>query len=98
MALAQGSWLEPVGDRRFDLILATSPSSSRRTLSASTRDSGGAPGEISRSVLQGAASRLAEGGSAHVKCEWGVSEGEEWSSGTVEVGEGNRLRRGDPAG
>jgi methylase of polypeptide subunit release factors len=79
VTLAEGSWFDPVGDEQFDLILANIPFVVSPDAKSLYRDSGGAPGEISASVVQGAASRLAEGGFAHVMCEWGVAEGEEWS-------------------
>ena len=77
--LAEGSWFDPVGDEKFDLILANLPFVVSPDSSTLYRDSGGGPGEVSAAVVRGAAERLTEGGFARVLCEWGIGPGEEWA-------------------
>jgi methylase of polypeptide subunit release factors len=79
LSLASGSWFEPVPDERFDLILANLPFVVSPDTGFTYRDSGLGPGEVGEMVVAQAPQHLAEGGYAHVLCEWGVRPGEDWA-------------------
>lgn len=74
--LRHGSLFEPVGEERFDLIVANPPFIVSPDSSFLYRDGGGVA--ISRAVIEGAAQRLREGGFAHVLCQWPLAAGEAW--------------------
>jgi hypothetical protein len=79
LGLVQGSWLEPVADRHFDLIVANPPFVVSPDSASLYRDSGLPTGELGPLLLRESALRLAPGGFAHVTCEWGVAEGQDWA-------------------
>ena len=68
--LRTGSWFEPVGDAEFDLIIANPPFVVSPETDLAYRDSDLPRDEASLNVIRGAATRLAEGGFAHVECNW----------------------------
>lgn len=68
--LRQGSWLDPVDDEEFDLVVSNPPFVISPELSYTFRDTGMAPGEPSRVTMQGAARHLLPGGHACVLVSW----------------------------
>lgn len=65
-----GSWFEPVHEREFDLIVANPPFAVSPDTDLAYRDSELPADEVSLSIVRGAAERLAEGGYAHIECNW----------------------------
>ena len=75
----EGSWFEPVGEERFDLIVCNPPyviSPESRYL---FRDSGLPRDTLSAQLLRETPAHLEEGGFACMLASWGQLEGEEWS-------------------
>jgi methylase of polypeptide subunit release factors len=66
----EGNLFEPVGDERFDLVVANPPFVISPTHDLTFRDGGRRGDELSREVVTGVAERLEEGGFGHVLCEW----------------------------
>jgi SAM-dependent methyltransferase len=75
----EGDLFEPVGDERFDLIVANPPFIISPDDSYAFRDSPLEGDEISRQTVLGAAERLREGGLAFVLVGWGLAAGQQWS-------------------
>ncbi len=76
----QGSWLEPVADRSFDLIASNPPYVLSPTLAYVFRDSP-LPGDgICEQLVRAIPPRLREGGYATVLCNWAFTPGEDWSA------------------
>jgi SAM-dependent methyltransferase len=74
-----GDLFDPVGDARFDLIVANPPFVISPAHDLAFRD-GGRPGdELSHTIVTGVAARLHEGGLGHVLCSWVRAEGAHWS-------------------
>lgn len=65
-----GSWFEPVHEPEFDLIVVNPPFAVSPDTDLAYRDSELPADEVSLSILRGAAKRLAEGGYAHIECNW----------------------------
>jgi methylase of polypeptide subunit release factors len=65
-----GSWFEPVDEPEFDLIVANPPFAVSPDTDLAYRDSELPADEVSLSIVRGAAERLAEGGYAHIECNW----------------------------
>ena len=76
--LVQGSFFEPVQDRRFDLVVANPPFVISPDHDIMFRDSG-LPGDtVSREILTQAPEFLNEGGLAHLLASWILKEDEPW--------------------
>ena len=75
--LREGDWFEPVGDERFDLVVADLPFIVSPDHALLFRD---APPGTARAVVEGAADRLREWGFAHVLCQWPLTAGEAWDA------------------
>ncbi|MDQ4068138.1 MAG: class I SAM-dependent methyltransferase [Actinomycetota bacterium] len=76
----QGDLFDPVRDEVFDLVVTNPPfviSPSRHYL---FRDSAREDDGLSRAAVVGAAAVLAEGGYAHVMCNWIVGRDKPWSA------------------
>jgi methylase of polypeptide subunit release factors len=74
-----GDLFEPVGDEQFDLVIANPPfivSPAREFL---FRDGDREDDAFSRSVVEGAAARLREGGFAQILCNWVAPARGRWS-------------------
>ena len=65
-----GSWYEPVHEPELDLIVANPPFAVSPDTDLTYRDSELPADEVSLSVVRDAAGRLAEGGFAHIECNW----------------------------
>src|SRR5206468_1346694 len=72
----EGSWFEPVGDERFDLIVANPPFVISPDTDLLFRDGSEGGDSLSRMVVRGVAEHLAPGGLGHVLCNWGLRAGE----------------------
>ncbi|GAA4855399.1 class I SAM-dependent methyltransferase [Kitasatospora terrestris] len=77
-ATAEGSLFEPVGDRRFDLIVSNPPFVISPAGRFTYRDGGMAGDELCRSVVRGAAAHLEPGGYCHLLANWQHVKGEDW--------------------
>ena len=73
-----GSWFEPVDEPEFDLIVANPPFAVSPDTDLAYRDSELQADEVSLSIVRGAAERLAEGGFAHVECNWVHPQSGDW--------------------
>lgn len=76
----QGDLFEPVRDEVFDLVVTNPPfviSPSRDYL---FRDNDREDDGLSRTAVEGAAAVLAEGGYAHIMCNWVLRPDEPWSA------------------
>lgn len=73
-----GSLLEPVGDARFERIVSNPPFVISPDSAFVFRHSDAPRDELSRAVVQGAASHLADGGFAAILCNWIVPRGDTW--------------------
>jgi len=65
-----GDLFEPVGDERFQLIVANPPFVISPSSELTYRDGGRSGDELSRDVVVGCAERLEDGGFGHVLCSW----------------------------
>ena len=75
----EGSWFEPVVDRKFDLIVANPPYVISPESTFLYRDSG-LPGDtICRRIVSEAAFHLQDGGFATIMCTWVHGENQDWS-------------------
>lgn len=70
LEIRMGSWFEPVERQEFDLIVANPPFVVSPETELTYRDSDLPGDEVSMSLIREAATRLAEGGYAHVVCNW----------------------------
>ncbi len=78
--LRQGSYFEPAGSDRFDLITCNPPYVISPETAYVYRDSG-LPGDtVSRLAVQEAAKALAEEGFAHILISWAHPPGDPWST------------------
>ena len=75
----EGSFFEPVGGERFDLITSNPPYVISPESLYAYRDSGLPGDQVSREVVQAAADHLLEDGFATILVSWGWRLGEEWS-------------------
>ena len=76
----EGSFFEPVGDDRFDLVVSNPPFVISPDNVVTFRDSGMRGDAVSRMVVREAATHLAEGGRAFVLASWGVPAGVHWEA------------------
>jgi methylase of polypeptide subunit release factors len=74
----EGSWFEPVGGERFDLIVANPPYVISPETELTYRDGDLPVDEVSKLVLREAAGHLEEGGLAFVLCNWVHGREEDW--------------------
>ncbi len=80
VATRQGSWLEPVGEQRFDLIASNPPYVLSPTLAYVFRDSP-LPGDgVCEQLVRAIPERMRAGGYATVLCNWAFTPGEDWSA------------------
>ena len=78
--LRQGSYFEPAGNERFDLITCNPPYVISPESTYAYRDSG-LPGDtVSRLAVQEASTALTEGGFAHILISWAHPPGDPWST------------------
>ncbi|GAA1993549.1 DUF7059 domain-containing protein [Kitasatospora viridis] len=75
---AEGSLFEPVGEQRFDLIVSNPPFVISPGSRFVYRDGGMAGDELCRSLVRGAAERLAPGGYCQLLANWQHVKGEDW--------------------
>ena len=78
--LLEGPWFEPVGDRRFDLIVANPPYAVSPESSLLYRDAGLSGDELGRLMVRDAAAHLNEGGMAYLLSNWVHRESEHWTA------------------
>ncbi|MER5771160.1 class I SAM-dependent methyltransferase [Streptomyces sp. NPDC001985] len=76
--LSEGSLFEPVGSRRFDLIVSNPPFVISPGPRLTYRDGGMAGDDLCRTLVSQAGARLNDGGHAHFLANWQHVEGEEW--------------------
>lgn len=84
----QGSLFQPVDGRWFDLIVSNPPfviSPGKKFL---YRDSGMRGDGLVEAVVRGAAERLADGGFAHIECNWAHLKGQDWKKRLASWAEG----------
>src|SRR5206468_2883615 len=74
----QGSYFEPAGGERFDLIACNPPYVISPDTSYAYRDSGLPGDDVSREVVQGAPELLREGGFAHILVSWAHPPDDWW--------------------
>jgi methylase of polypeptide subunit release factors len=77
LELREGSWFEPVGDERFDLIVSNPPFVISPDSSFVFRDAGLEGDAVSRNVVRAAAAHLNDGGYATILCNWICRSGDE---------------------
>ncbi|MFF7635548.1 methyltransferase [Kitasatospora sp. NPDC008050] len=75
---AEGSLFEPVGDRRFDLIVSNPPFVISPGSRFVYRDGGMAGDQLCRSLVRGAAAHLEPGGYCQLLANWQHVKGEDW--------------------
>ncbi|MDX6674502.1 MAG: hypothetical protein QOH11_1920 [Solirubrobacteraceae bacterium] len=66
----EGPWFEPVARERFDLIVGNPPFVVSPESAFLYRDAGLPGDSVSRDLVAGAAEHLADGGFAHLVCNW----------------------------
>jgi methylase of polypeptide subunit release factors len=76
----EGSWLEPVREERFGLVVANPPYVVSPDAALAYRDSGEQTDALVRRLLAELPGVLAEGGFAQVLCNWVVGRGQDWRS------------------
>ncbi len=74
----EGSWFEPVGDERFDLIVANLPYVVSPDSEFLYRDGDLAGDAVTQQLLRDAPAHLEEGGFAHVMGNWAHGREEDW--------------------
>ena len=74
----QGSWFEPIGADRFDLVLANLPFVISPGATFIYRDGGLGRDELARSVVSSAPDHLEEGGIAQLFCDWVIGPDGDW--------------------
>jgi methylase of polypeptide subunit release factors len=75
----QGSYFDPVGDARFDLVVANPPFIISPQSQLLYRDSGLAGDAVSENVVRGAARRLQPGGFASILINWHHQTKADWA-------------------
>jgi methylase of polypeptide subunit release factors len=75
----EGSWFEPVGEERFDLIVCNPPYVISPETRYLFRDSGLPRDTLSAQLLRETPGHLEEGGFACMLASWGQVAGEDWS-------------------
>ena len=75
----QGSYFEPVGDERFDLVVSNPPFVISPDNTFLYRDTAAQGDEVSREVLAAAAAHLRPGGFATILVSWGRGGGDDWA-------------------
>ncbi len=80
----EGSFFEPVGDRRFDLIVSNAPFVVSPDSTYLFRDAGLARDELGRMLVQEAAARLDDGGTAHLELSWVHAKSGDWTAPVAE--------------
>jgi SAM-dependent methyltransferase len=78
--LVEGSWLEPVARRRFDLIVINPPYVVSPDYELAYRDSGLPGTALLERLIADAAEHLEEGGIAIMLCSWPHESEEDWAS------------------
>jgi hypothetical protein len=73
-----GSWFEPVGDARFDLIVCNPPYVISPDSEFTFRDSGMAPGALIEELCAAIPEHLAEGGLGVILCMWPHANDHDW--------------------
>ena len=76
----KGDLFEPVEGEKFDLVVTNPPFVISPSSDYLFRDSGFEEDGLARAVVTGAAGVLAEGGFAHVMCNWVARKDEPWSA------------------
>jgi len=76
--LREGSWLEPVGDERFDLIVTNPPYVVSPENEFLYRDGDLPADAVTQQLLQDVPAHLEEGGFAHVMGNWAHGRDEDW--------------------
>jgi methylase of polypeptide subunit release factors len=74
----EGSWLEPVGDERFDLIVANPPYVISPETEFLYRDGDLSADAVTQQLLRDVPAHLEEGGFAHVMGNWAHGRDEDW--------------------
>lgn len=74
----EGSWFEPVGDERFDLIVANPPYVISPDNEFLYRDGSLSADAVTQQLLQEVPAHLEEGGFAHVMGNWAHRRDEDW--------------------
>ena len=77
--LVEGDLFEPVADRRFDLVVGNPPFVVSPDDEFAYRDGGRVGDDLSRAVVESAATTLAPGGFAHVLVSWLHGGDDDWS-------------------
>ncbi len=75
-----GSFFDPVGDERFDVVVSNPPFVVSPDSAMVFRDSGMRGDDVSREVVRQAATHLRDGGLAFVLVSWGIRDGATWSA------------------
>jgi methylase of polypeptide subunit release factors len=76
--LVHGSWFEPVARRTFDLVVANPPYVVSPDAAFTYRDGTLERDEVARTVVEGAAAHLRDGGYALVECNWIHASDGDW--------------------
>ncbi len=76
--LREGSWLEPIGDERFDMIVANPPYVVSPDSAFLYRDGDLPADAVTQQLLRDVPAHLEEGGFAHVMGNWAHGRGEDW--------------------
>jgi SAM-dependent methyltransferase len=74
----EGNWFDPIGDERFDLIVANPPYVVSPDNEFLYRDGDLAADAVTQQLLSEAPAHLEEGGFAHVMGNWAHGRGEDW--------------------
>ena len=76
--LREGSWLEPVDDERYDLVVANPPYVVSPDTEFLYRDGHLSGDAVTQQLLRDVPAHLEEGGFAHVMGNWGHGRDEDW--------------------
>lgn len=74
----RGGLFDPVQGQKFDLIVSNPPFVISPSTKYMYRDSGMRADGLVEAVVRGAAAHLAEGGFAHILCNWAHLKGQDW--------------------
>jgi methylase of polypeptide subunit release factors len=80
LELLEGSWFEPVTDRRYDLVVTNPPYVISPESTLLYRDSGLRGDDLGRLTVRDAAAHLNEGGFAYLLCNWAHGTSEHWTA------------------